>query len=424
MRLLFLLFIVGMANAQYAEPPLANVVANNTAAAAALEGYYNSSFAQNATITLRFHDYAQSPNISASIILAGLSPSIDNVSCITNDTALVAARGYSAGPLVSIPYEGLYDFSCDKAWHDSIPPPSMPLRCDFDGDDCSEFVNRTIVIYNLNATFAFRNESASVPFESTLISVPPQLLPLLENASGSENLTVNVSGNVTFIYEVNDQIVDGLSCYANYTNFTSSINISASRSFTVGGKQKLFFLVAPVLREQWFRNNRFDVVAFSQCPLYFAEIGKNGAGAKNMTIRTFNTTTDGFGFMGMVSNLSIPDGWSEDSAETVAPSGLETFNNSFAFVYRFNFSYSGLGESNLSLAVRDSVLSSAQYNETLLSRMLTHSGTTTETGQNASLVPSRPSAGFEPGMLSRLEISLGLVGVVLILAFLNFWIAR
>jgi hypothetical protein len=413
-----------MAYAQYAEPPLAQVMANNTQAAQALDGYYNESYAQNGTITLRFDDYTQSPNISASVIIVGLTPQVDNVSCMTEDMALVSARGHDDGPLVSIPYPGYPDFSCDKAWHDSIPPPSMPLRCDFDGDDCSEFVNRTIVAYNLNATFIFRNDSLSVPLSSTSLEVPPDMLSLLENASGAENLTVNISGNVTFIYEVNDQFIDGMDCFSNYTNFTSSVPINVSRAFTVGGRQKLFFLVAPILREQWFRDNRFDVVILSQCPLYRAEISMNNASARNITIRTFNITRDFFGFASMVSNKSSPAGWSENSGEPVTPTPLEAFSNPFAFVYRFNHSYSGLGENNLSLIVRDAALSNAQYNETLLSRMLSFGGTTTETGQAISAVPSRPSASFQTGSLTHLEIGLGLVGLVLILAFLNFWVPR
>jgi|WetSurMetagenome_2_1015567.scaffolds.fasta_scaffold117976_2 hypothetical protein len=422
MRLIFLLLLAGIAYAQYAEPPLAEVMANNTQAAQALDGYYNESYAQNGTITLRFDDYTQSPNISASVIILGLSPQIDNVSCVTDDMALISARGHEEGPLVSIPYPGYPDFSCDKAWHDSNP--SLPLRCDFDGDDCSEFVNRTIVAYNLNATFIFRNDSLSVPLSSTSLEVPPDMLSLLENASGAENLTINISGNVTFIYEVNDQFIDGMDCFSNYTNFSSSIPINVSRVFTVGGRQKLFFLVAPILREQWFRDNRFDVVILSQCPLYRAEISMNNATVRNISIRTFNITRDFFGFASMSSNKSHPAGWSEDSVEPVTPTPLEAASNSFAFVYRFNHSYSGLGENNLSLIVRDSVRSFAQYNDTFTSRMLSHGGSTTETGQNASMVPSRPSAGFQTGSLTHLEIGLGLVGLVLILAFLNFWVPR
>jgi len=422
MRLLILLLLACMANAQLVSPPIAEVMGNNSAAAAALDGYYNASYAQNGTITLRFGDYTQSPNISASVILVGLSPSIDNVSCVADGMALVSARGYDAGPLVSIPYEGYPDFSCDLAWHNSNP--SLPLRCDFDGDDCSEFVNRTIVTYDLNVTFSFRNESATIPFSSTLITLPPSFSSLLENASGAENLTVNITGNVTFIYEVNDQVIDFSTCNANYTNFSSKIPISVNSSFVVGGRQKLFFLVAPILREQWFRNNRFDVIALSQCPLYLAEIYMNNATVRNISIRTFNITRDFFGFASMVSNKSSPAGWSEDSGEPVTPAQLEASNNSFAFVYRFYYGYFGLGKNNLSLIIRDSVRETAQYNETLLSRMISFGGTTTETGQNASLVPSRPSAGFQAGSLTHLELSLGLVGLVLILAFLNFWVPR
>ncbi len=181
----------------------------------------------------------------------------------------------------------------------------------------------------------------------------------------------------------------------------------------------------PILREQWFRDNRFDTIVLSQCPLYRAEIRMNGASVKNISIRTFNLTTDEFGFMRMTSNLSDSNGsgWMEDSSAIATPTPLEMQNNSFAYAYMFNFSYTGLGENNLSITATDSVLDTGEFNDTLMSRMLSYNGLTTENGQPIN-GNSRPSASFTEGTLTRLEIGLGLVGLVLILAFLNFWVAR
>jgi hypothetical protein len=422
--LLPLILLSGMASAQYSSPPLSLLLGNNSAAASALDGYYNSSFAQNGSIVLRIGTYTQPAAISASVMLIGLSPEIDNVSCYIPDMELVLARGHEEGHLTALPSEGYPAFFCDAGWFNN-PGRQYEWRCDFDGDDCVEYENRSTVQYNANVTFAFRNASESVPLSSTSIAIPPSIASLLENASGGENMTVNISGNVTFTYVINDRNFALGDCSSNYTTVTGTLPINASASFRVGGSDKFVFLARPVLREQWFRDNRFDTIVLSQCPLYLAQMRLNNGSAANITIRTFNLTTDGFGFMRMTSNLSDANGsgWSEDSSSIASPTPLESGNNSFAYAYTFNYSYSGLGENNLSLVVVDAVLESRQYNETLLSRMLSYGGSNSENGLPIT-GNSRPSASFDSGSLTRLEIGLGLVGLVLILAFLNFWIAR
>jgi hypothetical protein len=419
-HLLILLLAAGLAHAQYAMPPLAEVRLNNSAVAGALDGYYNGSYAYDAAVTLRFHDYTQSPAVSASAFPVALTPAIDNVSCVTDNLSLIYARGYEAGPLVSKSSV----FSCDLAWHGPGPPPSSWQECDFDGDDCSEFVNRTLVSYDLNATFLYKDSETSVPLGSTMLTLPPQVIAQIENASGADNLTVVISGTVTFTYEVNDQYIDGPDCYSNFTNFSAVVPVAANSTFIVGGRRKLFFLAAPVLREQWFRNNRFDVVVLSQCPLHSAEVLLNNASARNATLRSYGLSQGGMYVMSITTNATSPEALTERTNRTANPLPLESANNSFAYAYRFNFSYAGLGENNLSLVVRDAMLAEEQYNETLLSRMVSFGGNTTETGENAALVPSRPSAAVIPGVLAHLEVSLGLVGLVLILAFLNFWVPR
>jgi hypothetical protein len=422
MRPLLLLLVLGLSYAQFAIPPLDELMANNTAAAAALEGYYNSSFAQNGTLMLRIGSYSQPAGISASAIIIGLSPSIDNLSCAADGMGLVSARGHEEGHLTALPSPGYPDFYCDSSWFND-PGRQYEWRCDFDGDNCAEYENRTIVTYDANVTFAFRNVTESVRYGSTYAPIPPAIMAELGNASGAENLSVNISGNVTFLYEINDRIYGG-DCTSNFTNVSGSVPISVNATFAVGGHEKLFFMVAPILREQWFRSNRFDMVVLSQCPLYRAEILMNNESASNITLRDFNLTTDEYGFMRMVSNLSASPEWSEYANAVANPLPMEARNNSFAFAYRFNHTYAGMGESNLSLIVDDSALNSSQFDDTLLSRMLSFGGNTTEFGLPSANTPSRPSAAFGQGSLTRLEIGLGLVGLVLILAFLNFWIPR
>ncbi len=423
MRLYILLFFSCMAFAQFASPPLDELMANNSETAAALEGYYNSSFAQNGTVLLRVGSYTQPANISASVIVLGLSPSLDNMSCAAEGMGLVSARGHEEGHLIAMPSQGYPDFTCDRYWFEHGNP-DYGWRCDFDADYCPEYEDELSVSYDLNATFAIRNVSESVLYSSTYLEIPGPVMDEIRNASGAENLSVNISGNVTFIYRINDRVFEYNDCSDNYTNISGSIPISINSTFLVGGSEKLFFLKAPILREQWYRNNRFDMVALSQCPLYRAEIWLNNVSATNMTIREFGLLSDEFGFMKMVSNLSPASGFAEYGGAVANPLPLEARNNSFAFAYSFNFTYPGLGENNLSIIVHDSSGNGSQYNDTLASRMLSYDSQYTENGGKAANGSYRPSTGFSRGSLTHLEIGLGLVGLVLVLAFLNFWIPK
>ncbi|MEW6722677.1 MAG: hypothetical protein AB1324_05430, partial [Candidatus Micrarchaeota archaeon] len=203
------------------------------------------------------------------------------------------------------------------------------------------------------------------------------------------------------------------------------VPFSVERNFTVGGNQKLFFLRSPVLREQWYLNNRFDTVVLSQCPIYRARITRNEEAPQNFTMKEFSMVNDSFGLYSIVSqklpqSMSAGD-WSE-STNLTTPAPLENESHSFAFIYEFNFSYAGLGENNFSLFVEDGALRNASYSESLTSRMLSHGNSTAENGSPAELVPSRPSAEFKKDVLSPLEVGLGLVALVILLAFVNFWV--
>ena len=420
-----MLLIVALASitfAQYAEPPLGELLSLNSDAAYALEGYYDQNASANGTVSIPFGGSPpQVLPVSASVLILSLSPMVDGVACAGDGVSAIFARGYQAGGLVSLPSEGYPDFACDREWFEEGTL-EYAWRCDFDGDSCAEYVNRTIVEYDLEANFSFRNVSEIVPFSSTYMEVPPAVLGELQSASGAENLSISLGGTIRFIYEVNDREMGG-DCTSSFVNSTVSIPYSANASFPVGGSQKLFFLRAPVLREQWYRNNRFDTVVLSQCPLYRAAIYENGNMSANMTLKTFNITAGQYNISSIVSIPEPAQGWSESSSEASSPFLLEAHDYSYLFAYEFNHGYAGLGENNLTLSVTDALMQESEYNETLLSRMLSHSGNISENGPEAA-GPMRPSARFEPGVLSNMEIGFGIIGLLLILVFVNFWVPR
>ena len=421
MRHLFLLLLSSLAFSQFVTPPIIEIAGNNTLLASSLDNHYNASVANNSSVLLTFGNYNQNLSVSASIEIAGLSIVIDNATCPTEGLALLVVRGYQQDHLTSLPSGGYSDFICDYNWF-QIMGPETAWRCDFDQDFCSEFENRTFVFYDIDVNFTFRNVSESVPLSSTLIEVPTEVLEEMRSSSGSENLTVSLNGNVTFIYEIDNRTFGASDCSNAYYNVSTSIPFSLNRSFEVAGENKLFFLRSPVLREQWFRNNQFNTVLLSENRLYYAEIYLNGILSRNFTLRDFYIIQNDYGIQEIFSNLSNATEWSENKTNDITPMPLERKNNSFSYVYTFNYSYDGLGNNNLALVINDSCLGYARYDDTFLSRMLSYNGSTTENGSSISLVPSRNSKGFKTETLSSISVSLGLLAFLFILAFVNFWL--
>jgi len=421
---LILLFVFPVLFCQYADPPLHNVTDYNLEAAESLDGLYNASIAQNSTLILQFGSYSQTVPVSASMEIAGPSLMMDNATHPTDDLALILARGTSQGHLTSLSTEGYPDFICDADWFQQMTS-EFSWRCDFDSDDCAEYEKAAYVVYDITANFSFGDVSETVDMESNVIEVPEDVLEAMSSASGADTLNLSLDGNVVFIYEINDRTYTTSDCGTNLYNRSVSIPISLNGSFTVCGDNKIFLLVAPPLREQWYGNNRFDVAVLSQSPLYEAGVYEEGNISRTISLRNFSITTDGYGLQRIISNLSQPsEDWIEGSSSVVKPIPLEMENNSFLYAYRFNHSYTGLGNHTLSLLVKDSFGGSQVYSERLVSVMLSYGNTTTENGSPIGAVPSRKSMPETQEYMARLDLSLGLVALLLLLAFVNSWLLR
>ncbi|MDD5171614.1 MAG: hypothetical protein PHF60_01105 [Candidatus ainarchaeum sp.] len=375
--LLILLAISSVLFSQYSDPPLSNVSDYNLDMADSLDGHYNASIAQNSTLTVA----DQIVSVSMSMDIAGVSLLVDNATYPYDDLHLIVARGHILG--------------------------------DLDGN-CSY---NSSAIYEVNATFAFANVSEIVFMESNVVEIPTGILDSMNSASGNDSMDISLDGEVHFIYHTDN-------CSGSSDNISVSIPVSINRSFTVCGKGKLFFLAAPALREQWFRNNRFNVAVLSQSPLYEAKIYEGKNITRNFTLRNFSIISNSYGLQEIISNKALPDGWIENSSFVVTPIPLEAADHSFAYAYLFGYNYSGLGEHELSLLVKDSFGGSEKYNETLTSVMLSYNGSTTETGSPIDSQPSRKSLPSTQESLVRLDISLGLVAMLLLLAFVNSWLLK
>lgn len=420
---LLFLMLVPLALAQNNSPPISNVSQYNSAQASQLNTFFDNSTSQSGQITVIYGTYSQIIHINASTDISGMSVMVDNSTYPMNNLALIIAHGYQEGHLTALPSNGYPNFICDLNWYRNMTQQTV-WRCDFDNDGCPEYENNTVVNYAINANFTFRNLSESVPLSSNVIPVPSDILSEMENSSGKENLSVTLKGNIIFTYVIDNQVfLGGTNCGDNYTNYSASIPISLTKNFTVSGTNKLFFLRSPVLREQWILDNRFDMVVLSQSPLYFAQIDLNGTQVANYSFRNFSVVTDQYGLEEIVSNRTNQTGYSENQ-NLSTPIPLEGSNNSFSYIYEFNYSYAGeeIGQNNLSLLVNDSFLGQGNFSDFLSSRYLSYNNSVSETGVSSSLVPTRPSGTFTTDTLGHFELGLGLVAFVLILAFVNFWL--
>jgi hypothetical protein len=419
MRLWILLFLCSLCFAQYTDPPIEQVMDYNENFSSSLDNLYNNSIAFNGTIDLFFGGYTQTQTINTSVDVAGLTLLIDNTTSPVDDLSLLIARGYSMGHLTSLPSEGYPQFTCDEAWYNSNP--QYLWRCDFDQDGCAEFEMATNATYDLNATFTFRGVNSTVLANGTLVPLPQNVLDEMKTSSGAENLTINITGNVTFFYQLNNRTTV-FDCADNITTINASVPISINRSYNVAGENKLFFLRSPVLREQWFMNNDFNIVVLSQSPLYYVELDMNGNRMRNLTTRNFSITQNSYGVREINSSLTNETNYAEFDSNVTNPVPLEQANNSFLYVYEFNYSYSGIGQNNFSLRVRDNFLNESEFNDSITSRMLSYDGKFLEDGSPVSNF-SRPSAGFEKDTLTQITVGFGLIALILFLAFFNFWLS-
>ncbi|MDD5339682.1 MAG: hypothetical protein PHV13_00350 [Candidatus ainarchaeum sp.] len=425
-QMLLLALLIGLAAAQLYEPPVESVMDYNGALGQFLDNRYDDATALHSTVQIQFNNGRLLPlPVDASVNVAGMSLMLDNATYPASGLSLLVAKGARQGHMWASP--GSPEFICNYSslYPDGSLDTTRAQRCDFDQDGCVEYELLAQVLYTGTVAFTFKNATYSTPFTSSILplsmSTPPGILAQMKTSSGADLLNASIVGTMRFIYYINDR--EDAGCADNYHYFTKNVSFSTSRDFTVFGANKLYFLRAPVLREQWFRDNRFDTIILSQGPLYHADIYLNGNRTRNLTLRTFDTRTGPYGIQEIISYPASPDGWSERIG-LATPTQLESRNYSFAYTYEFSYGYEGLGQNVLSIAVKGPALDDERHDEVILSRALSYNGATAETGEPASSVPSRPSAAFQQDYMASMELVLGLLALLFLLSFVNLWLLK
>ncbi|MFH1521122.1 MAG: hypothetical protein ABID61_05745 [Candidatus Micrarchaeota archaeon] len=413
MRAVFFLLLLPLVFSQ--SPPITEVEGHNLAMADFLENNFNSSVSETGSVSVSLGSYSQQFSLFTSIDIAGMSLVIENLTYPSESLSVLVARGYHIDHLVSLSGNES-NIVCNSSYH----PTSY---CDFDGDGCPEFETNSSVVYQMYLTFSFRNISSTIPFSSTIVPVPKEILSEMSSSSGLDQLNISITGDTFVLYQINNQQFDS-QCTDNILNISTTIPISTNRLFAVAGKNKLFFLSSPILSEQLASNNHFDVIVLSQSPLYYGEIDFDGNQSKNFTFKNFSIISGRYGIEEIISNKTEILNFAEYGPNLTTPTLLEKENHSFAYVYAFNSTYKAIGEHNLSLLVVDVFLGTEKHTETITSRMLSYGGIWAENGSIISPETTRPSMSPTQNNLNPVTISLGLVVLAVLLAFVNFWIKK
>ncbi len=268
--------------------------------------------------------------------------------------------------------------------------------------------------------FYFRNMTKEVSVSSNNFVIPFTNEELA--ASENDTLGVNVSGSFEFDYKVQ------YTAYIEYfdeclidkqVNETITITKSAfsSKEYPVEGEEILYFLKKPVLKEQWFKNNRFDVVVLANKELKYMEIRKNNSTIGTARFHEFGIETDELGIEKITSNqTNIINGTKTNRQDTkILPKGLEKQNKTFYIAYQINSSYEGIGNNTLGLFLEDDFGGEMKSEEQLLSRALSN----TELGfaNSGKIELSRQNFTTKDKEINFTYLELGAVGLLALIIF-------
>ncbi len=397
--LLALLALACAAAAYYDEPPIANVTEHNLAVAESLGDHFVPAAAVNGTVYMLFNgtdkDWAQIsesfefPLAHASARIVAMDPSVDNYTSAAASPVLLVAWGAQA---------------------DGLP------QGDYEEDDCNESQLSSSVSHSAEVTFSFGNASEKVIVTNNRIPVPASVLDAMRNSSGNgDALEVRLNATFLFRYDIDDRtaVVEG-GCADRVKIFYSTLSINDTMDWGVEGNRTLFILRRPVLGEQWYRDNRFDVILLSDARFYAGSVSGPGNQSYAFRLCAFDVANDSFGAWHAVS---VPlgtghDGIAGHEAEN-APVPLSRGNFTYSYVYEFNYSYQGLGWNTLVLEARTVFGAKRGFSQAILSRALTYSGNLAENGAYADPPVSVPSASWSADYIKPLALGMGVAALLL-----------
>ncbi|MCP4647676.1 MAG: hypothetical protein GY852_08075 [bacterium] len=301
-------------------------------------------------------------------------------------------------------------------------------------DGCTDTYRPMLSNYSEYAemNFRFRNESlgGQVNTNNPIVEVPFDVA-LLETANGTENLTIEIEWN--FWYDFDVIVIDfkdfGGSCQKlNYTPMQSwDIYVigNTSADYLIEPGKANFFLVRPVLGEQWYQNNHFDTLIFSRKSIYKAEISMDGNESAYARIYDFSVLEDPMGAWHITVNETrdFTNAIMENYELSYWANPVVREDTPFSHLYEVNYSYGGWGPHWMNITVTDFFLGEHTYAREILSRKITRQGMS-ETGEPAGSEeyyrPGEPELE-ETGVIHHLLPSNEIIMVFLVASLWMFW---
>ncbi|MEM4272528.1 MAG: hypothetical protein QXH30_02970 [Candidatus Bilamarchaeaceae archaeon] len=376
--LFFLALVSFFALHAYADPPLAEVDSHNIGIAGSLMG----------TEGLAVGKLTSSEPGKVNMTIVGALPQVDNK--IPSDV------------------EGIL-----WAWNEKNAD-GMTIS-EEGSDGCTDYYYPALIGYSRSAVmrFSFRNETRAITLidygvedeaegremETDPIVGIPFSFEELETANGTENLTVELQWEYHYSFEVpwSDQFLHceddghgGQSCSCQsetfepllYWNTEKKGNVS--REFIVESGRASFFLVRPVLGEQWYENDHFDTLIFSRKSIYKAEISMGGNKTASAQIYNFTVLEDPLGAWHIFSNEIQDSGNASMAAYELSywANPVVKEEMPFSHLYEVNHTYEGWGPQNMSIEATDFFLGKHKYGKEIYGRKATRWGAS-ETGEPA-----------------------------------------
>lgn len=261
------------------------------------------------------------------------------------------------------------------------------------GDGCTDRYLLTLFNYSEHAEmhFRFRNETlgGEVNTNNPIVQIPFDV-ELLETANGTENLSIELEWNYWYYFEVivtNNVEING-SCQSQegtpFQYWDIYIIGNTSTSYIIEPGEANFFLVRPVLGEQWYQNNHFDTLIFSRKSIYKAEISMDGNKTAYARIYDFSVLADPMGAWHIIVNetQNFTNASMENYEISYWANPVVKEDNPFSHLYEVNYTYEGWGPHWMNITVTDFFLGEHTYAREILSRKITRQGVS-ETGEPA-----------------------------------------
>lgn len=295
-------------------------------------------------------------------------------------------------------------------------------------DGCIDYYHKTYQGANVSANISalFRNNTY---YTADIAEENPVALPVPQNElneTQGDSITITLKGKIIFRY-ILDKTLSHLECDENgscrcsetvYPSEPFNITRTAESNliYEVEGGALLHFLNKPALREQWFKNSKFEDFVFSKRKFYSSGLLLNGSQIGTASLYEFSITDDSFDVWRVISHRTSNFsglGATETQAFTI-PIPIEENNDAFTSIYIFNSSYSALGPHNLTLVLIDHFGNVFSREFGITNRMLTFNGSRAEDGSTGISDRNyfRPSSASGEKNITLLVAGFGFFGVL------------